>query len=220
MTARLSTRVSIRWLPEPASEDTDTRVLSVGGFFVDVRVRTADKSIDWAMAGQRIVLSKDPLKCKFTHIVDSLGLTAPDEGDFQDLPNGDALETGTMPCPHRNNAMTDYEEVWRPLPFPAGPQRAWVIQSVDDGGKTLAGQVGGLFLAVQERADGGFSARREEWTEEGWKGSWTVKYLIGQGTTPSIAATGLKDLGGGQWKLGEEVELLGRRYRVLAIEDI
>lgn len=59
---RASKRISIRWLPDPASEPTDTLVLSVGEYFVDLRVLTADQSIDWALAGERIVLSEDPCK--------------------------------------------------------------------------------------------------------------------------------------------------------------
>lgn len=57
--SRLSTRISIRWIPEPASENTDTIVMSVKGWYVDLRVDKSSKEIDWAIAGQRIVDSED-----------------------------------------------------------------------------------------------------------------------------------------------------------------
>lgn len=60
MQVRASTRISIRWPPAPASEPTDTLVLSVGDYYVDLRVTKLDQKIDWALAGQRIVVSEDP----------------------------------------------------------------------------------------------------------------------------------------------------------------
>jgi hypothetical protein len=56
----LSTRVSLRWLPDPAFENTDTIVLSLMGWYVDLRVDKSSGKIDWAIAGQRIVESQDP----------------------------------------------------------------------------------------------------------------------------------------------------------------
>lgn len=61
-TARVSTRISIRWPPAPASEPTDTLVLTLGGFYVDLRIDKASGGIDWALAGERKVLSQDPCK--------------------------------------------------------------------------------------------------------------------------------------------------------------
>lgn len=60
MAARLSTRISIRWLPDPPSEPTDTLVMSVGEHYMDLRVTKAETTIDWAMAGQRLILSEKP----------------------------------------------------------------------------------------------------------------------------------------------------------------
>jgi hypothetical protein len=56
----LSTRISLRWLPDPAFENTDTIVLSLLGWYVDLRVDKSTGKIDWAIAGQRIVESQDP----------------------------------------------------------------------------------------------------------------------------------------------------------------
>ena len=57
---RLSTRVSIRWLPEAAAfENTDTTVMSVKDWYVDLRVDKGSGLIDWAIAGRRIVEKDD-----------------------------------------------------------------------------------------------------------------------------------------------------------------
>lgn len=62
--ARVSTRISIRWPPAAASEPTDTLVLSLDGYYVDLRVSKEDLSLDWALAGERIVVSEDPSKSR------------------------------------------------------------------------------------------------------------------------------------------------------------
>ncbi|KAF4162179.1 hypothetical protein CNMCM6936_002419 [Aspergillus lentulus] len=56
----LSTRISLRWVPDPAFENTDTIVLSLLGWYVDLRVDKSTGKIDWAIAGQRIVDSQEP----------------------------------------------------------------------------------------------------------------------------------------------------------------
>jgi hypothetical protein len=54
MTKRLSTRISLRWPPEPPFENTDTLVLSVGNWYVDLRVDRETATLDWAIAGERL----------------------------------------------------------------------------------------------------------------------------------------------------------------------
>lgn len=66
MACRLSTRLSLRWLPDEPFETTDTLVMGVGGWFIDLRVTKTYGSIDWAMAGERIIISKEP--CKYTFL--------------------------------------------------------------------------------------------------------------------------------------------------------
>jgi len=46
MAHQISTRISLRWLPEAPSEPTDTLVFNVGAYFLDLRVLKADTSID------------------------------------------------------------------------------------------------------------------------------------------------------------------------------
>lgn len=57
---RFSTRISIRWLPESAHETTDTIVMSVGEWYLDLRMEKSTGKIDWAIAGQRLIESQDP----------------------------------------------------------------------------------------------------------------------------------------------------------------
>lgn len=59
-TPQILKRVSIRWLPDQAYEDTDTIALNVGGYFMDLRVSTADGSLQWSRAGERKTLKDDP----------------------------------------------------------------------------------------------------------------------------------------------------------------
>jgi hypothetical protein len=53
-TCAFTTRISLRWVPEPAEETTDTIVLSVGEYYLDLRMDKKTKGIDWAMAGTNI----------------------------------------------------------------------------------------------------------------------------------------------------------------------
>ena len=59
---RLSTRISLRWLPGEAFENTDTAVLSVKDWYVDLRVDVSSlvPHMDWAIAGERVVESVEP----------------------------------------------------------------------------------------------------------------------------------------------------------------
>lgn len=58
----LLTRVSIQWPPEAPYENTDTTVICVNNFFVDLRVDKESKKLDWAIAGVRLVDQNDPSK--------------------------------------------------------------------------------------------------------------------------------------------------------------
>lgn len=166
--SRLSTRVSLRWLPDPPFENTDTIVMSVKGWYADLRVDRKTNDIDWAIAGQRVVDTTDPSRVQFTHELDSHNsFDAVDCGTFSTLPNGDDLETGSMPRPDLPGApITEYEEVWRELPFrpgPEGPQRglSWVLESkgpevssVGEGGvrveRTFLARIWGTYLALRQ----------------------------------------------------------------------
>ena len=150
-------------------------------------------------------------------MIDSLGPSEPDEGSFTALPNGDDLETGSMPCPEKGGAVTDYEEVWRGLSPKKGSKHAWILQSVDS--KTFLGRIGGAYMALHEGQKGGFGARREEWdVNQGWD----VKYEIGEVEgVPSLAAHGKVVFDGEEsWKIGHTVAISSDKYVVRAWEDI
>jgi hypothetical protein len=157
------------------------------------------------------------VKCRWTKAIDSRHSTHPDEGSFSKLPNGDDLETGSMPCSEKDGQVTDYEEVWRDMPVPVGGKKAWILKSVPDG-KTWLGRIGGVFLALSDGEEE-FGARREEWDEVERK--WRVKYEVGRlDSVPSFVGGGL-ELGGEEfWMAGEKVELQGRAYAVLSLEDL
>jgi hypothetical protein len=65
MAPRVSIRISLRWLPDAASEPTDTLVFGVGAYYLDLRVLKSNNSIDWALAGERQVISTDPSKLSY-----------------------------------------------------------------------------------------------------------------------------------------------------------
>ncbi|KAK7055255.1 sodium nucleoside protein [Favolaschia claudopus] len=117
--ATISFRDSIRWLPDEASEPTQTIVLTSlkSGAFLDVRFNKHDGSLDWAFAGFRTFSLDEDNKSitKFTHHLDSRTLhplTVPDIGVNTPLPDGRTLEAGEMGHP-ATGVVTRYEEVWR-----------------------------------------------------------------------------------------------------------
>lgn len=270
---RFSTRISIRWLPESAQETTDTIVMSVGEWYLDLRMEKSTGKIDWAIAGQRLIESQEPrsslpvprclivvYKCKaniaivqvsFTHELDSQNsFESADCGTFVTLPNGDDLETGSMPRPDRSGApVTEYEEIWRELPFREGPEGAkrgmsWVLES-DDGElregettltKTFLGRIWGTYLALEQtqvhkrtkdsngnwvvsKSGADVSVRREEWSS-GWKD----RYVVGVNGTklPSMTRTGgFEGEGKSSWRVpGGKVKIEGRQYIVRSFEEI
>ncbi|EPS27996.1 hypothetical protein PDE_02941 [Penicillium oxalicum 114-2] len=249
-TCRFSTRVSLRWPPEPAHETTDTIVMSVQDWYLDLRIDKETGEIDWAIAGQRLVESEEPLRVTFTHEIDSHNaFDSVDSGTFVTLPNGDDLETGSMPRPDLPGAPeTEYEEVWRELPFTPGPKGApkeiaWVLESEDGDQdtegefavtKTFLGRLWGTYLALEQAQ---VHTRRKdssgEWTvkktgtevsarREEWSSGWEDRYVIG-GSGPSLLSmkSGFDvDDGKPRWsKPGEKVNLQGRSYIVRAFEE-
>ncbi|KAJ5526664.1 hypothetical protein N7513_010823 [Penicillium frequentans] len=247
---RFSTRISLRWLPEPAHETTDTIVMSVKDWYLDLRIDKETQKIDWAIAGQRIVESQEPLRVSFTHELDSHdAFESVDCGTFVSLPNGDDLETGSMPRPDLPGAPeTEYEEVWRELPFRQGPEGAkkgisWVLES-DDGDlgeqegeftvvKTFLGRIWGTYLALQQKQ---IHVRRKDaagrWVvskngaaasarREEWVGSrWEARYVIGDaGDELASMITGIAE--GKGWRTpGERIVIHGKTFIVRAFEEI
>ncbi|KAJ3528168.1 hypothetical protein NM208_g10329 [Fusarium decemcellulare] len=219
MALRLSTRISIRWGDETPSEPTDTVVLSVGSYFMDLRVKKADGSIDWAFAGIREIVSQEPLHCRWRHLIDSRLSFEPDEGKFQKLLNGDDLETGSMPCTEKDNKVTPYEEVWRELQPKHGMERGWILQGQSGDANIFLGQFGGVYLAMLQEKDGSFSALREDLENFQGRLQWEKKYRSGKATLPSLKKTDTVFVPGEEnWKVEAEVMIDGQVYHVRALQ--
>lgn len=245
---RLSTRVSLRWLPEPASETTDTIVISVKGWYVDLRVDKTTGDIDWAIAGQRVVDSNEPRRVQFTHEIDSRNsFDAVDCGTFSTLPNGDDLEVGSMPRPDLpGTPMTEYEEVWRELKFREGPEGpgkgvSWVLESkhdVDLGAnaemevaRTFVAKIWGTYLVVRQRqvyAHLAGSNAAVVWEgkdvsarREEWdrNDGWTATYVLGPDGDVLPSAKDIED--GEQMRTpGGTAFINGEAYTVRSYEEI
>ncbi|KAJ4322445.1 hypothetical protein N0V84_004801 [Fusarium piperis] len=202
MTLRLSTRISIRWANDAPSEPTDTVVLSVGDYFMDLRITKADQSIDWAFAGTREILSRDP-----------------HEGKFQPLPNGDDLEIGYMPCAEKGNKVTPYEEVWRELQPNHGMNRGWILQGKIDDDDVFLGQYGGIYLAMRQAKEGVFSVLKEELTNVQGRLQWKSVYLSGDLKLPSLSSMSFISLPEEEkWRVGGRAVFDGQVYKVRALE--
>ncbi|KAI4766416.1 hypothetical protein E4T52_00865 [Aureobasidium sp. EXF-3400] len=214
MVVQLSYRKSLRWVPGEPSEPTSTLVLDVGSFFVDLRILKADGSIDWAMAGRRTILSSSPLKCQWTKEICSQNTEAHDDiGEFEDLPNGDALEKGSMPNPDNNDEIQGYEEVWGNLDIPASDQPAWILRSKDENGITFVGKVGDWFQVLRKKDNGEFAVLREEKVD----GSWVQRYAVGE-KLPSLRESGEEVFSSKSWKQDTDVQVGGVTYTVYALE--
>ncbi|KAF7320803.1 hypothetical protein HMN09_00166700 [Mycena chlorophos] len=113
----ISTRTSIRWLPEPASEPTNTVVLTgKSGIFLDVRFWKNTNVLDWAFAGYR---SEDDYRTTKYHKIQALHrlsdtgtpLEVVDVGYNEPAAEGGTLECGEMVNP-ATGQMARYEETW------------------------------------------------------------------------------------------------------------
>ncbi|KAJ5341516.1 hypothetical protein N7541_010640 [Penicillium brevicompactum] len=247
---RFSTRISIRWLPEAPQENTDTIVMSVKDWYLDLRMEKDTGNIDWAIAGQRIVESQEPLRVSFSHELDSHdAFESIDCGTFVSLPNGDDIETGTMPRPDiPGTPETEYEEVWRELPFREGPEGSqkglsWVLESADEDvekegeatiTKTFIGRIWGTYLALQqvqtlkkEKDSTGNMVVNKSGADvsarrEEWDSGWKVKYAVGgsSDTLPSMVGGFEKEITGSLKVTGEKVFVQGKPFVVRAYEEI
>ncbi|OKP12503.1 hypothetical protein PENSUB_1869 [Penicillium subrubescens] len=224
--------------------------MSVKDWYLDLRMDEQMGEIDWAIAGQRLIESQEPLRVSFTHELDSHdAFESVDCGTFVILPNGDDLETGSMPRPDLPGAPeTEYEEVWRELPFKEGPEgpgkgMSWVLES-DDGEpegegeftvvKTFLGRIWGTYLALEQtqthirtRSPSGDLVVRKTGADvsarrEEWSSAWENRYVVGVNgeKLPSIG-NGFEGEGQGYWRVsGERVSVRGRTFIVRAFEEI
>ncbi|KAF4119481.1 hypothetical protein GMORB2_4746 [Geosmithia morbida] len=205
-------RISLRWLPDPAFEDSDTVALNVGGYFVDLRVSKKDQTIQWSRAGERIPLKTKPPTFRWTHIIDSLDLTVPDDAHFEKLPNGDDLEIGTTPAPHLENIPTDYEEVWRDITAKKNPNElSWILQSED--GTAFVARVGNIYLAIRKASGEALAARRQDRKSVDGKDVWNVTFESGDtATLPQAVDASLVIEASGRFSEGQKVKIGPTNY--------
>jgi hypothetical protein len=177
-----------------------------------------------------------PVRVSFTHELDSHdAFESVDCGTFVTLPNGDDLETGSMPRPDLPGVPeTEYEEVWRELPFREGPEGpgkgiSWVLES-DDGElegeegevtvvKTFLGRLWGTYLALQQtqthsrqRSSSGQwivkktgAAVSARREEWGLAQGWGDRYVVGPvGDALPSTRSGLESEGQGPWRVPGE----------------
>lgn len=131
----ISHRKTIRWPPAPASEPTDTLVLTSARhrLYVDIRVLKTPRQLDWAFAGiSRSQAGADGLgHARWLHWLDSQSAAqatgeyvagwrdggedmwerARDRGMMWTSPDGEELESGEMVRPETGR-VAGYEEVW------------------------------------------------------------------------------------------------------------
>ena len=182
---RASSRVSISWKDDLAYEDTDTLVLTIHDFSLDLRVFVAGArkgKIDWSTvakvseangssAGKQLhLLSVRELTVgietpilKWDHLIDSRPDSGvEDQGSFAALPNGDVTETGRMFNP-ATNMIEPYVETWRR--FTLDPESPYcVLELVPDKVSDMAlylGRVGDHDLSCGQYPSGAYVARRD-----------------------------------------------------------
>ncbi|KAB8235123.1 uncharacterized protein BDW43DRAFT_39826 [Aspergillus alliaceus] len=122
-----------------------------------------------------------------------------------------------MACPHLGGRLAPYEEIWHDLPAPPLGSISWILQSADDGGKSLLGKFGRYYLVLSGKEGRDLSALREEWDAE--KSRWDAKYRIGSlNDLHSMSRDGWEDFKGERgWKAGETAVVGMRKLCVKAI---
>ncbi|KAG5638401.1 hypothetical protein H0H81_000178 [Sphagnurus paluster] len=186
-----SLRLSIRWLPDEASEPTRTIVLTGArtGVFIDTRFLKGTRDIDWAFAGYRFT---DPSSDEVE-----------DSGTNTTLPDGNILEVGEMINP-ATRKMTPFEEIW--LDQEERDEKT-VLFVKNISGTSWQARVGDWQTGLGRGKDGVFWA----WQAEKEGSGWTTKY-----STVSAYITYLPDgLSIGGWEEGSVVDWVGDKWIVL-----
>ncbi|WRT66088.1 uncharacterized protein IL334_003041 [Kwoniella shivajii] len=228
MAARASIRVSIAWSGADAIEDTDTLVMTIDGYSLDLRVFVSGPdtgSIDWSTVAHVSEIegsTKENPILKWDHIIDSRPETdLPDQGSFATLPNGDVTEIGTMFNP-KTNDYEPYVETWRRLQLPTSAPYL-VLQRDEseqvDGPKVQAflGRVGEHALGLAKTSDGSFLA----WRDRVEDGQWKRVYQFGSNTEmlkewlPSLPIDTSEE-----WSKGNTVQLGSGKWEVKTVGSL
>ncbi|KAK5661141.1 hypothetical protein OQA88_11031 [Cercophora sp. LCS_1] len=227
--ADISHRVSIRWLPSPASEPTSTIVLtSPERRFVDVRLLLNAQSspngtytpaaLDWAIAGSSDSTElKTPdgaaySHCKWTHWISSRAASVDgvaDEGDNHPQADGTILEKGRMLNP-ATGELGDYEEVWKSEDVEAVHGVGCLVLKLEkDGRRGLAVRLGKYIQAIVRTGSGEGDVTVERLVWDG--GEWVKKVRIGQAEVPTDWVGYL----GGEAVVDDEVKVGGDVWKVV-----
>jgi hypothetical protein len=193
----ISRRISIRFLPSPPSEPTNTLVLTAGiptssqcsNFFVDFRPLSASPSeCEWAFAGYKV--QPHPNKSRWIHLIDSRGAEwegehgIEDSGVFETLPNGDELERGEMLNPV-SGKVGPYEEVWRDEPLPPNLQVTVALTETDGGVKGVVVRMGQWLQGILRISPDEVVASRYWWAA----GDWALRANYGAPHYPDTIPT-------------------------------
>jgi len=155
----ISVRTGIAWENGSVEEPTSTIVLTGKSFFVDVRVRKVDGTLDWAFAGTKdSVPGPAPGQTRSTwhHSIDSRsskpvddwGILFPDPTDPRKT-----IELGSMLNPGTGR-VEEYREIWEDTDQPGG---TLVVFLEKEDGSAIIGVVGTRRLGVGR----GFAWRAE-----------------------------------------------------------
>ncbi|KAF9042288.1 hypothetical protein BJ165DRAFT_1486649 [Panaeolus papilionaceus] len=200
----ISTRLSIRWLPNPPSEPTSTIVLTLPKthMYIDLRLSVSKPELYWGLAGYSTHVGNT---CTFSHLIDSRGqVGATDIGVNTTQPDGTILETGSM-LNFDTGKVEDYEEVW----FEEKREEYVGLIRVEGEATGIMARVG-EWWQVMVYEDGEVKAARwrkqgEEWemiwgVEEEWDGGPPVDVLNGQ-------------------VVGNVIRYAGREWNVVELSD-
>lgn len=130
----------------------------------------------------------------------------PDIGSFSDLPNGDALESGSMVNIDANFEVQPYEEVWHRLDVPTNAP-CIVLESVSKSPKTFLCRLDRWSLAIL-KSEQGFGA----WRYDCEDGEWRRKYSI---RTDLMSSIPFQPLSPSLGKVGDTVTVIGQQWTVL-----
>ncbi|KAJ7584353.1 hypothetical protein C8J56DRAFT_150322 [Mycena floridula] len=199
----ISFRKSIRWLPEEATEPTQTVVLTGAktGAFIDVRFFKESRELDWAFSGYR--LNEGSNGTRFLHELDSRIVDAAsvdDHGTNMVLPNRTTLEKGEMVNP-ATGVMTRYEEIWRDQ----HEESILIIRDLEE--SSWYARAGRWQLAIGRSISGDFWAWQA--CKEGQDDKWTVQHST-DGAEAQFLPNATKE-----WKHGLTVDWAGQSWLVL-----
>ncbi|WWD17571.1 hypothetical protein CI109_102012 [Kwoniella shandongensis] len=229
--ARASTRISITWSDRPPLEDTDTLVLTIEGYSLDLRVFVdgpQNGEIDWSTVARVDEVegsTEANPTLRWTHLIDNRPPSSlPDQGKFRTLPNGDVVEEGIMFNP-KTDKNEPYEEVWRRLSqSPQAPYLVLESISVPSGGSHEESNEQGVFLGRVGENALGIAKLQPQGTFVAWRdrlgdgsSTWKRVYEFGEKQLVEKVLPSLPEQTPDDWVVGKEVELGGQKWVVRAV---